>query len=121
MWRALSGTNDALFSVAADNAATLADPNAYDLAALNEPQRKALIRFWEQWQEALKTLSARYGFTPKGPILVEIFPVHDDFAVRNLGLPGMIGALGAFSGLGGSSLACSSQRAGRVRLAAWLG
>jgi tetratricopeptide (TPR) repeat protein len=49
-------------------------------------------------QEALKTLSARYGFTPKGPILIEIFPVHDDFAVRNLGLPGMIGALGACFG-----------------------
>ena len=39
-------------------------------------------------QEALKTLSARYGFTPTGPILIEIFPKHDDFAVRNLGLPG---------------------------------
>jgi tetratricopeptide (TPR) repeat protein len=49
-------------------------------------------------QDALKTLSSRYGFTPTGPILVEIFPVHDDFAVRNLGLPGMIGALGACFG-----------------------
>ena len=29
----------------------LADPNAYDLNALNEPQRKTLIRFWEAWQE----------------------------------------------------------------------
>jgi Flp pilus assembly protein TadD len=47
---------------------------------------------------ALDTLSKRYGFTPKGPILVEIFPKHDDFAVRNLGLPGMIGALGACFG-----------------------
>jgi tetratricopeptide (TPR) repeat protein len=49
-------------------------------------------------QDALKTLSARYGFTPTGPILVEIFTKHDDFAVRNLGLPGMIGALGACFG-----------------------
>ena len=49
-------------------------------------------------QEALKTLSARYQFTPKGPILIEIFPNHDDFAVRTLGLPGMIGALGACFG-----------------------
>src|SRR3954470_676073 len=49
-------------------------------------------------QEALKTLAAKYGFTPTGPILVEIFPNHDDFAVRNLGLPGMIGALGACFG-----------------------
>jgi len=44
--------------------------------------------------QALTTLSARYEFTPKGPILVEIFPKHDDFAVRNVGLPGLIGALG---------------------------
>ncbi len=49
-------------------------------------------------QRALKTLSAKYHFTPKGPILIEIFPKHDDFAVRTLGLPGMIGALGACFG-----------------------
>jgi tetratricopeptide (TPR) repeat protein len=49
-------------------------------------------------QEALRTLSERYQFTPKGPILIEMFPDHDDFAVRNLGLPGMIGALGACFG-----------------------
>jgi cellulose synthase operon protein C len=49
-------------------------------------------------QEALKTLSAAYQFTPKGPILIEIFPIHDDFAVRNLGLPGLVGALGACFG-----------------------
>jgi tetratricopeptide (TPR) repeat protein len=47
---------------------------------------------------ALKTLSGRYQFTPRGPILIEIFPRHDDFAVRTLGLPGMIGALGACFG-----------------------
>jgi tetratricopeptide (TPR) repeat protein len=49
-------------------------------------------------QEALKALSARYGLMPTEPILIEIFPQHDDFAVRNLGLPGMIGALGACFG-----------------------
>jgi tetratricopeptide (TPR) repeat protein len=48
--------------------------------------------------QALDTLSKRYQFTPKGPILIEIFPKHDDFAVRNVGLPGMIGALGACFG-----------------------
>jgi tetratricopeptide (TPR) repeat protein len=48
--------------------------------------------------DALKTLSAKYQFTPKGPVLIEIFPRHDDFAVRNLGLPGLIGALGACFG-----------------------
>jgi tetratricopeptide (TPR) repeat protein len=49
-------------------------------------------------KEALATLSARYRFKPKGPILIEIFPDHDDFAVRTLGLPGMLGALGACFG-----------------------
>ena len=43
---------------------------------------------------ALDTFSKRYEFSPRGPILVEIFPKHDDFAVRNLGLPGALGALG---------------------------
>ena len=49
-------------------------------------------------QEALDTLSALYGFRPEGPILIEIFPRHDDFAVRTLGLPGFLGALGACFG-----------------------
>ena len=49
-------------------------------------------------RDALKVLSAKYNFTPKGPIIIEIFPTHDDFAVRNVGLPGMIGALGACFG-----------------------
>jgi tetratricopeptide (TPR) repeat protein len=49
-------------------------------------------------RRALTTLSERYGFTPRGPILIEIFPRHDDFAVRTLGLPGMVGALGACFG-----------------------
>src|SRR5882672_5976591 len=43
--------------------------------------------------QALSTLSARYEFAPRGPILIEIFPKHDDFAVRTVGLPGMTGAL----------------------------
>jgi cellulose synthase operon protein C len=49
-------------------------------------------------RQALDTLSAQYEFTVAGPILIEMFPVHDDFAVRNVGLPGMVGALGACFG-----------------------
>ena len=40
----------------------------------------------------------RYQFKPPGPILIEMFPKHDDFAVRTIGLPGFIGALGACFG-----------------------
>jgi tetratricopeptide (TPR) repeat protein len=48
--------------------------------------------------KALDTMAKKYEFTPKGPILIEMFPKHDDFAVRTVGLPGMIGALGACFG-----------------------
>jgi tetratricopeptide (TPR) repeat protein len=47
--------------------------------------------------EAQAKLTAKYKFTPVGPISVEIFPNHDDFAVRALGLPGL-GALGVCFG-----------------------
>ena len=49
-------------------------------------------------KEALSTLEKLYGFETKGPILIEMFPKHDDFAVRTLGLPGMVGALGVAFG-----------------------
>lgn len=48
--------------------------------------------------EAYRVFAARYGIRPQGPILVEVFPDHDDFAVRTLGLPGLVGALGACFG-----------------------
>ena len=47
--------------------------------------------------EAAAKLTAKYHFTPQGPIIVELFPNHEDFAVRTLGLPGL-GALGVCFG-----------------------
>src|SRR4030095_15669677 len=49
-------------------------------------------------KQALETLQKLYDFKVTGPILVEMFPKHDDFAVRTIGLPGFIGALGACFG-----------------------
>ena len=48
-------------------------------------------------EEAATKLHEKYKFTPKGPILVEIFNNHEDFAVRTLGIPGL-GALGVCFG-----------------------
>ncbi|HVH27605.1 MAG TPA: tetratricopeptide repeat protein [Vicinamibacterales bacterium] len=48
--------------------------------------------------KAFDEFSRRYQFKPTGPILIELFDKHDDFAVRNVGLPGMVGALGACFG-----------------------
>ena len=49
-------------------------------------------------KEAVAVLSRIWNFTPEGPLLIEMFPKHDDFAVRTIGLPGFIGALGACFG-----------------------
>jgi tetratricopeptide (TPR) repeat protein len=48
-------------------------------------------------EEAAAKLTAKYKFTPKGPIIIEIFQNHEDFAVRTLGIPGL-GALGVCFG-----------------------
>ena len=48
-------------------------------------------------EKAYTELSAKYGFTPETPITFEMYPDHEDFAVRTLGLPGL-GALGVCFG-----------------------
>jgi tetratricopeptide (TPR) repeat protein len=47
--------------------------------------------------DSIRTFSERYGFTPTEPVVVELYPEHDDFAVRTSGLPG-IGLLGVTFG-----------------------
>lgn len=48
-------------------------------------------------RESIATFSRRYGFEPREPITIELYPNHDDFAVRTAGLPG-IGLLGVTFG-----------------------
>jgi len=38
-------------------------------------------------EEGWDTLTAKYGFEPEGPILIEVFEKSEDFAVRSVGLP----------------------------------
>lgn len=52
----------------------------------------------ELLEEAHRTISPRYGFEPERPILVELFPQHNDFAVRISGLPGAGALLGVCFG-----------------------
>jgi cellulose synthase operon protein C len=46
---------------------------------------------------SIQAYSKRYGFELKEPVVVELYPEHDDFAVRTAGLPG-IGLLGVTFG-----------------------
>jgi tetratricopeptide (TPR) repeat protein len=47
--------------------------------------------------DSITTFSKRYGFEPAEPVTVELYPDHDDFAVRVAALPG-IGLLGVTFG-----------------------
>ena len=67
-------------------------------------------------RRALDTLSEKYQFKPTGPILVEMFPKHDDFAVRTIGLPGFVGALGACFGKVVTLDSPRAQTAGHLQL-----
>jgi tetratricopeptide (TPR) repeat protein len=46
---------------------------------------------------AYATFAARYGFTPTGPVRIEVYRSHADFSVRTVGLAGL-GALGVSFG-----------------------
>lgn len=48
-------------------------------------------------RDSVAAFSQRYRFEPRAPITVELYPHHDDFAVRVAGLPG-IGLLGVTFG-----------------------
>jgi tetratricopeptide (TPR) repeat protein len=48
-------------------------------------------------RRSIQSFSQRYGFKPREPVTVELYPDHDDFAVRVAALPG-IGLLGVTFG-----------------------
>jgi tetratricopeptide (TPR) repeat protein len=62
-------------------------------------------------EEAAAKLTAKYRFTPRGPIIIEIFQNHEDFAVRTLGMPGL-GALGVCFGFVVAQDSPSAREAG---------
>jgi tetratricopeptide (TPR) repeat protein len=53
--------------------------------------------FAEIAEEAYDRMATRYGYRPEPPVRVEVFPDHQDFSVRTVGLAGL-GALGVSFG-----------------------
>lgn len=51
----------------------LADPTVYELDKLKKPQRDALIKFWEAWQDDLKTIRVLDPACGSGAFLIEAF------------------------------------------------
>ena len=64
-----------------------------------DTKEAALLRpyFDDLLKRAMTTYAQKYQVTLPGPVQVEVYPNHDDFAVRTEGLPGL-GALGVTFG-----------------------
>ena len=53
--------------------------------------------FEEQLHKSIATYEAKYKMKLSGPVQLEVYPDHEDFAVRTMGMPGL-GALGVTYG-----------------------
>jgi cellulose synthase operon protein C len=64
-----------------------------------DTKESAILRpyFDDLLKRAMSTYAQKYKMTLPGPVQVEVYPNHDDFAVRTEGLPGL-GALGVTFG-----------------------
>jgi tetratricopeptide (TPR) repeat protein len=65
---------------------------------LHEDERNILKHYASRLsQESIDLYKERYRFETKEPIIVEIYPNHEDFIVRSIGMPG-VGLLGVTFG-----------------------
>jgi tetratricopeptide (TPR) repeat protein len=65
---------------------------------LNKKEAELLRPYFEAvLQRAMATYEKKYKMTLPGPVQVEVYPDHEDFAVRTMGMPGL-GALGVTFG-----------------------
>ena len=67
---------------------------------LNKKEAALLRPYIEpELQKAIATYQRKYKMTLPGKVRLEVYPNHDDFVVRTLGLPGQGGLLGVTFGL----------------------
>jgi len=68
------------------------------IVRLNKKEADLLRPYFEaELQRAIATYEKKYKLKLTGPVQLEVYPDHDDFAVRTMGLPGL-GALGVTFG-----------------------
>jgi len=68
------------------------------IVRLHEKESEVLRPYVVELAErSLETFAAKYQFKPERPVIVELYPDHDDFAVRTMGMPG-VGLLGVTFG-----------------------
>lgn len=93
-----------------------------DRTVLKLDQKEAdLLRPYieSEMQRAIATYEKKYRIKLEKPVQVEVYPNHDDFAVRTLGMPGM-GALGVTFGYAIAMDSPSGRRPGAFHWASTL-
>ena len=67
---------------------------------LRKNEAELLHPYYEaELQRIIATYDKKYKMKLTGPVQVEVYPDHEDFAVRTMGMPGL-GALGVTFGAG---------------------
>ena len=80
------------------NFVTIKDEPDHIILKLNKNEADLLRPYFEEvLRHAMATYDQKYKMTLPGPVQVEVYPDHEDFAVRTLGMPGL-GALGVTFG-----------------------
>lgn len=75
------------------------DDDGTVILRLNKSEADLLRPYFDEiLRRAMATYNKKYQMTLPGPVQVEAYPNHEDFAVRTLGMPGL-GALGVTFGL----------------------
>ncbi len=78
------------------NFTTFRDGNT--IIRLNTKEAELLLPYFRaEMKRALATYEKKYQMTLPGPVQLEVYPDHEDFAVRTMGMPGL-GALGVTFG-----------------------
>ena len=72
--------------------------DATTIVRLDKKENDLLLPYVQtELHDILATYNKKYGMTLPGPVQVELYPNHEDFAVRTMGMPGL-GALGVTFG-----------------------
>jgi Flp pilus assembly protein TadD len=72
--------------------------DATTILRLNRKENDLLLPYVrDELHTILETYSKKYGMTLPAPVQLELYPNHEDFAVRTMGMPGL-GALGVTFG-----------------------
>src|SRR5215471_18862725 len=97
-WRDLPTGNTLKLMDSYKNFDTLKTPSGRGVVKLQKKEEALLKPYFEtELEKVLETYDKKYKYKLPGTVQLEVYPDHEDFAVRTMGMPGL-GALGVTFG-----------------------